>query len=133
MINLIYGPKGSGKTGKIMDAVNNACKTSSGSVLFITDNARSLDIDRNVRFVNVNDYDVKWDCCLAAFIKGMVAANSDNLEIYIDGATRILGKSAEQLEEFMTELENLSTRLGINITLTVSTGEKLPKFMLKYV
>lgn len=132
MINLIYGAKGSGKTGKIMSAVNEKSKTAAGAVVFITDNARSLDIDKSVRFINVKDFGVKWDCCFIAFLKGMVAANSDNNEIYIDGISRILGKPADELEEFMTELENLSTAFNIDFTLTVSTAT-LPKFMLKYI
>ncbi len=132
MINLIYGAKGSGKTGKIMSAVNERSRSAQGSVVFITDNARSLDIDKNVRFINIKDFGVKWDCCFIAFLKGMVAANSDNNEIYIDGISRILGKPAEELEEFMTELDNLSSMFDIDFTLTVSTAQ-LPKFMLKYV
>lgn len=132
MIYLIHGAKGSGKTEKIINAVNEKSKSADGNVVFITDNARSLDIDRSVRFVNINDYDVKWDCCLAAFIKGMVAANTDNTAFYIDGVTRILAKPADELDGFMTELDNISTRYGVDITMTVSTA-KLPKFMMKFV
>ena len=132
MINLIYGAKGSGKTQKIIDAVNDKAKTAEGNVVFITDNARSLDIDKSVRFINIKDYNIKWDCCLSAFIKGMVAANTDNTAFYIDGISRIIGKPAQELEEVMTEIENISTMHGVDLTLTISTAE-LPKFMKKYV
>lgn len=132
MINLIYGAKGSGKTGKMLAAVNECSATTKANVVFITDNARSLDIDNSVRFVNAKEYALKDDCCLLAFIKGMVAANSDNAEFFIDSVTRILGLPAEKLEEFMTGLENISTEYGINVTAAVTT-ESLPKFMKKYV
>lgn len=132
MINLIYGAKGSGKTKRIIDAANEKAKTAKGAVVFITDNDRSLDVEQPVRFVNVKDYNIKWDCCLGAFIKGMIAANSDNDSIFIDGVSRILGKAPDELEELMKELEGVSTSLDVDVTLTVST-DKLPKFMLKYV
>ena len=132
MINLIYGAKGSGKTVKIMDAVNEKAKTATASVVFITDNDRSLGIDRAVRFVNVKEYDIKWDCCLVAFIKGMLAANSDNTSFYIDGISRFIGKKPEELEQVMTELDEISTKYDVDLTLTIST-DTLPKFMMKYV
>lgn len=132
MINLIYGAKGSGKTKRIIDAANEKAKNAKGAVVFITDNDRSLDVEQPVRFVNVKDYNIKWDCCLGAFIKGMIAANSDNDSIFIDGVSRILGKAPDELEELMKELEGVSTSLDVDVTLTVST-DKLPKFMLKYV
>lgn len=132
MINLIYGAKGSGKTVKIIDAVNEKAKNTDANVVFITDNDRSLGIDRAVRFVNVKDYDVKWDCCLLAFIKGMLAANSDNTAFYIDGISRFIGMKPEELEQVMTELDAVSTKYGVDLTLTISTAE-LPKFMKKYV
>ena len=132
MIHLIYGAKGSGKTVKIMDAVNDKCKGADANVVFITDNDRSLGIDKAVRFVNVKEYDIKWDCCLVAFLKGMLAANSDNTAFYIDGISRFTKKKPEELEELMSELEDISAKFGVDLTLIIST-DTLPKFMMKYV
>lgn len=132
MINLIYGAKGSGKTKRIIDAANEKSGQAKGNVVYITDNARSLDIDSDVRFVNVKDYNLQYDCCLASFIEGMVAANSDNTAFFIDGVSRILNQTPDTLEPLMTQLDAIATKFGTDITLTVS-ADKLPKFMMKYV
>ena len=67
-----------------------------------------------------------------AFIKGMLAANSDNTSFYIDGISRFIGKKPEELEQVMTELDEISTKYDVDLTLTIST-DTLPKFMMKYV
>ena len=52
MIKIVYGPKGFGKTKIMIDEVNNAAKTASGNVVFISDKRFStVVIDFNVRCV----------------------------------------------------------------------------------
>lgn len=132
MINLIYGAKGSGKTKKIIDAANSALEKADGNVVYVTDNDKHLDIDTAIRFINVNDYDVHCKGCLTGFIKGMIAANSDNNKFFIDGLGRILGKTPEELGEMFERLEAISEQYGVDFTLTVSAAE-VPKFMKKYI
>lgn len=132
MINLIYGAKGSGKTKKIIDAANDALNTAKGDVVYITDNDKSKDIDVRIRFINVNDYDVHCKGCLTGFIKGMIAANSDNNKFFIDGLGRILGKEPQELGEMFERIEAISEQYGADFTLTVSAAE-VPKFMKKYI
>lgn len=129
MVTLIYGGKGSGKTKRIIDAAN-AC-LSDGDVVFLTDNSKSLDIDNNIRFINVKEFGIKCERSLIAFIKGLIAANADNNRIFIDGIGRILEKNADELEEMMTRIEKVSDAYKVDFTLTVSTPE-LPEFMKKY-
>lgn len=96
MINLIYGAKGSGKTKKIIDAANACAADAKGDVVYITDNDKSLEIGSTIRFINVNDYDIHCKGCLVGFLKGMIAANSDNTKFYIDGVGRILDKKPDE-------------------------------------
>ncbi len=132
MINLIYGAKGSGKTKKIIDAANACAAGASGEVVYITDNDKSLEIDSAIRFINVNDYDVHCKGCLIGFIKGMIAANSDNNKFYIDGVGRILDKTPDEMKELFDKLEEISEKYGVDFTLTVSAAE-VPKFMKRYL
>ena len=132
MINLIYGAKGSGKTKKIIDAANDCVAKTNGEVVYITDNDKSLDIDRAIRFINVNDYDIHCRGCLVGFLKGMIAANSDNNKIYIDGIGRILDKAPDDLKELFENLDEMSGKYGIDFTLTISAAE-VPKFMKKFI
>lgn len=132
MINLIYGAKGSGKTKKIIDAANAAVTKANGNVVYITDNDKYFDVNREIRYINVNDFDIHCKGCLTGFIKGMIAANGDNNKFYIDGIGRILGKTPEELEEAFTKIEEISEKYGVDFTLTVSVAE-VPKFMKKYI
>lgn len=133
MINLIYGAKGSGKTQRIIDDANASVATTKGNIVFITDNSlHTLDIDTRIRFIDVNEFDVKWGCCTLSFIKGMLAANADINKIYVDGFGRFLSMQPEDMEELYTGLEDISTRYNVDFVCTVSTDD-VPKFMKKYL
>lgn len=130
MINIIYGAKGSGKTKRIIDAANEA-KTK-GEVVYLTDNDKSLDINPTIRFINVVEYGVCDEKSFEFFLKGMAAANADFNMVFIDGAGRILGKGAEELEQLLKIFEKLSEGFNLDFTVTVSAAEP-PKFMKKYI
>ena len=75
MISVIYGAKGSGKTKRVIDAANLAAKNASGQVIFITDNADSLGVNPDVRFINLGEFGVKSEAEFIGFLKGMLATN----------------------------------------------------------
>ena len=79
MIKIIAGNKGSGKTKRLIDMTNDTAKTAAGNVVFLDkDNSYMYEIDRAVRFVNVNDYyDYKKEASadkLLGFLCGTVLA-----------------------------------------------------------
>ena len=65
MIKIICGPKGSGKTKRIIDAANAAVADAKGHLIFITDTKRYMyDLKRDVRFIDVTDYAVAGEDAL---------------------------------------------------------------------
>ena len=79
MIKVIYGAKGTGKTKQMIDAANEAVNTAKGHLVFITDTKRGMyDLEREVRFIDVSDFDVAGEAALCGFIKGVIAGNHDN-------------------------------------------------------
>ena len=59
MIKIICGPKGSGKTKRIIDTANSAISEAKGHLIFITDTKRYMyDLRREIRFIDVTDYSV---------------------------------------------------------------------------
>ncbi|MFQ9737115.1 MAG: hypothetical protein ACLR06_04950 [Christensenellaceae bacterium] len=59
MIKVIYGAKGTGKTKQMIDAANAAVATAKGHLIFITDTKRGMyDLAREIRFIDVTDFDV---------------------------------------------------------------------------
>ena len=135
MIKIIYGAKGTGKTKKLIDAANNDVKSAKGLSVFITDNKRCMyDVSRNVRFIDVTDWEVAGEEALCGFIKGVAACNSDNEYIYLDGIARITGKALKELAGIFYMLDKISSENEITITVTCSCDEAdLPDFVKRYV
>ena len=109
MIKLIYGPKGTGKTKRLIADANENAKDAKGLSVFITDNKRCMyDIARNIRFIDVADWAVAGEDALCGFIKGVAACNSDHEYIYIDGIARISGKDVKDLAAMFYMLDKIS-------------------------
>ena len=134
MIKLIYGPKGSGKTKKLIDSANADAESAKGLSVFITDTKRYMyDLKREVRFIDLQDWSVVGEEALCGFVKGVAACNSDHEYIYIDGIVRITGKELKELAGIFYMLEKISNDNGIVITITCSCAkEDLPDFVAKY-
>ncbi len=135
MIRIVYGPKGSGKTKRLIAMANSDVATAKGLSVFITDNKRCMyDVHRNVRFIDVKDYKIAGEEALCGFICGVAACNHDQEFIYVDGIARIAGKPVSELSKLFYMLEMVANENDITITLTCSCEkEDLPDFVKKYV
>ncbi len=135
MIKVIYGAKGTGKTKMMIEAANAAVSEAKGHLIFITDNKRCMyDLAREVRFIDVSDYNIAGETALCGFVKGVVAGNHDNEYVFIDGAVRIAGKPVAELAEFFYMLDKVSETNSLTITVSVSAAkEELPDFVAKYI
>ena len=135
MIKVIFGAKGTGKTKLLIDAANATVPEAKGHMIFITDSKRGMyDLEREVRFIDVTEYDIAGEAALCGFIKGVIAGNHDNEYVYIDGIVRISGKPVNELASFFYMLEKVADQGGLTITVTVTaTKEELPDFVAKYL
>ena len=135
MIKVIYGAKGTGKTKMMIEAANASVNEAKGHLIFITDNKRCMyDLEREVRFIDVSDYDIAGEAALCGFIKGVVAGNNDNEYVFIDGAVRIAGKPVAELAAFFYMLDKVSKNSNLVVTVSISaTKEDLPDFVTKYL
>ena len=135
MIKIICGPKGSGKTKKIIAAANEAVAAAKGHLIFITDTKRYMyDLKREIRFIDVTDYSVAGEDALCGFIKGAIAGGYDNEYIFIDGVARIAGQNIKDMAQIFYMLEKVATLRDLVITITCSCAqEELPDFAKKYL
>ena len=134
MIKLVYGPKGTGKTKQLIDVANANLQSAKGLSVFITDTKRYMyDLKRDIRFVDVKDWNVSGEDALCGFVKGIAAGNGDNEFIYIDGIARIAGKELKDLAGIFFMLDKISAENGITVVITCSAAkEELPDFVAKY-
>ena len=113
MIKIIYGAKGTGKTKQMIEAANAAVETAKGHLIFITDTKRYMyDLEREVRFIDVSEFDIAGEAALCGFVKGVIAGNHDNEYIYIDGVVRIAGKPVQEMATFFYMLDNRNVALS---------------------
>ena len=135
MIQVIYGAKGTGKTKQIVDHANTYAADAKGVVVYIDrSNHRLHDLSRNVRLVDASHYDLSSQHDILSFIKGMLAANFDIEQVYIDGVTRLLDCNISELSQLYQGLEQISKEHGVNFVITASgTREELPDFVVKHV
>lgn len=135
MIKVIYGAKGTGKTKMMIDAANEAVKVAKGHLIFITDSKRGMyDLERDVRFIDVSEYDIAGEAALCGFVKGVIAGNHDNEYVFIDGVVRIAGKPVQEMATFFYMLDKVSATNNLVITVSVSAAkEELPDFVTKYL
>lgn len=134
-MKLVYGPKGTGKTKTVIGDANSVVETAKGHVVFITDTSRyTYDIKYQIRFIDITTYEILSEDAFAGFIKGIVAANSDNEYIYIDGISRMTDKSLAELQDFFAMIEKLEKEFSVNFIFTASCSkEEMPVFLKKYI
>lgn len=135
MIQIIAGKKGSGKTKRLIDMTNETAKTSSSSVVFLDkDNSYMFDVDRAVRFVNVNDYHVCNADMFVGFLGGMLASNYDVGVIFIDAFIKLTHTELADSKAIVDTLAELSEKNRVKFVLSVSEDPALlPEFMKDYV
>lgn len=135
MVKVICGPKGSGKTKRIIDAANAAVEVAKGNLIFITDTKRYMyDLRREIRFVDSGDYSIAGEDALCGFIKGVIAGGYDNEYVYVDGIARIAGKAIKDMAQFFYMMEKVAEMRDLKLYITCSCAEEeLPDFAKKYL
>ena len=136
MINIIYGPKGFGKTKIMLDQVNSAGGSANGNVVFITDKSfDTVSINFNVRCVYTEDYKISGAVAFNGFINGLLAGNSDIEYVFIDGLKRIVGAELDGGKQLFDSMEALQVAYpNLKFVVSVSsTREDLPDYIVKYI
>lgn len=135
MVQLIYGPKGSGKTKRLIDMVNAEIEATTGDVVFIDDDKRYMyDVKRQIRFVDVTEYDVNSAERLYGFICGILSQNFDITAIYIDAFMHMIRKDAEEIEDLFNNLKGIADKHNIKLVINVSAKtDVVPEFLKDYI
>ena len=135
MIQFIVGPKGSGKTRRVIEMANRATTETKGNIVFIDgDHRRMLELNYQVRFVNVNEFEIEDLNVLYGFLCGIIAGDYDVEQIYIDGILEALTGDINNIKSFVDNMNKLSDKFNVNFIITLSgSSESLPVFLREYV
>ncbi len=136
MVKLIMGVKGSGKTKKMVELINEAATTEHGNVVAI-EHSQSLtfDINYKIRLVDAVTYDINSYDSLRGFISGLYAGNYDITHIFVEGLRKILpDENQEETARFLNWLDKFSEENGIKFTVSLSIDPALaPESFKKYL
>ena len=125
MVNLITGPRGSGKTQQMIDLANEKVKTSNGNVVLIKKSHKdTYTVDFNIRAIRMADYpDILTLEEFVGFLYGMVAGNHDIEAIFIDSILKQANITLASLPAFLQKLNKISSENNIDFYLSVSADK----------
>ena len=126
MIHVIMGLKGSGKTKKLIDSINEAVASANGDVVCIEYGKKlTYDINYRVRLVDSKEYGINSLDMLKGFLSGLHAGNFDITNVYIDNLYKTIGTDRAAGEEFLLWCAKFAELNGMEITVTVSDDAAL--------
>ena len=126
MINVIMGLKGSGKTKKLIDSINETVKQASGDVVCIEYGKKlTYDVNYRVRLVDSEEYAISNSDMLKGFLSGLHAGNFDITNVYIDNLYKTIGTDRANGEEFVAWCAAFAETNNMNITITISDDVEL--------
>lgn len=135
MVRLIVGGKGAGKTKRIIEMANEQVENSSGNIVFIDyDKRHSIKINRDIRFINMGEFNINNKDNFFAFLCGILETDYDIEMIYVDGLVKIMGILRDEMIEYFGKLEELCKRYDVSfiITLTIEK-EEVPELLQKSI
>ncbi len=122
MIKIHIGLKGTGKTKNLINDVNGALALEKGNVVCITEGNRLMhDIDRKVRMINTEQFDIKNFDMFVGLLSGIIAQDFDVTHIFIDSVFKsVPAESMASIDELISAIEKLEEKFDTSFTLMVS-------------
>ena len=135
MIQVIMGLKGSGKTKKLIDSINEAVSSAHGDVVCIEYGKKlTYDVNHRVRLVDSKEYGIANLDMLKGFLSGLHAGNFDITNVYIDNLYKTIGTDRAAGEAFIAWCAKFAEANQMNITVTVSDDpEQASEDVKKYL
>ena len=125
MVEIISGEKGKGKTKHLLAKVNEAVKTSSGSIVYVDkSNKHMYELDTKIRLICTQDYPLESLDEFLGFLSGIVSQNNDIEEIFLDNFLTIgYIDTSDGLLHAIEKLDRIAELFKINFVLSISKNE----------
>lgn len=136
MVQLIVGTKGSGKTKRMVDELNQLAQEGKNVVCIEHESRLGHSIKYTVRLIDSSEYPIHGYPELLGFLAGLCAKDYDIDAIYIDSIQKITGtQDKEALAQFLDQLEpfvsKMEKNLDVRIMLSADVTD-LPESVLKF-
>jgi hypothetical protein len=124
MIKLIIGKKGSGKTKKLIDMVNDSAAVSKGNVVCIEKgDTLTFNITHKVRLIDAEVFGISGYNEYYGMLCGINAGNHDVTHIFGDATLRIGSRNYDELVDFLDRVSALAEEGNVNFIFTLSCDE----------
>ena len=125
MVRVIMGEKGSGKTKRLIEMINNAAKEEAGNVVCIEPNRNMKhNINYQIRLIDAEEFQLNNYELMRGFICGLYAGNFDITHVFIDNLCKIVGGDVTaETEGFLNWLDAFGEKNSIKFTATISADE----------
>ena len=121
MIHVIMGLKGSGKTKKLIESINEAVANAHGDVVCIEYGKKlTYDVTYKVRLVDSKEYGISSPEMLKGFLSGLHAGNFDITNVFIDNLYKTIGQDQAANEAFVEWVAKFAQENNMEITMTIS-------------
>ncbi len=126
MIKIIIGKKGSGKTKKLVDLVNEATAKSLGNVVCIEKgDTLTFSVTHKARLIDADAFGISGYGEYYGMVCGIKAGNHDVTHIFGDATLRIGTRNYDELVAFLERVAKID---DVEFLFTVSADkEELPK------
>ena len=132
MIHVIMGLKGSGKTKKLIDAINAAVAEANGDVVCIEYGRKlTYDVTYKVRLVDSKEYGIKSPEMLKGFLSGLHAGNFDITNVFIDNLYKTIGEDKAAGEDFVAWCAKFAADNNMEITISITEDPALASETVK--
>ena len=126
MIQVIMGLKGSGKTKRLIQSINETIANATGDVVCIEYGQKlTYDVNYRVRLVDSKEYGITNADMLKGLLSGLHAGNFDITNVYIDNLYKTIGTDRAAGEAFILWCAAFAEANNMNITVTVSDDAAL--------
>ena len=125
MVNLLTGPKGSGKTQQMIEQANAKAKECNGNVVFIKKTHRdTASVAFDIRTICMDDFPTITNTDeYIGFLYGMYSSNHDIECIFIDGILKHAEISLDSMPDFIERLKKISKECGIEFYVSISADK----------
>lgn len=134
MVKLLIGEKGSGKTKRLIENVNEALANSKGHVICVEkDDLLRYQVNYRVRLLAASNYGISGYDSFYGFLSGLCAGDHDVTDILIDATLKIGGRDYDELCVFLKKIARLSDLTETVFTFTISTEkDNLPAEIFEF-
>ena len=129
------GLKGSGKTKKLIESINEAVANAHGDVVCIEYGKKlTYDVTYKVRLVDSKEYGISSPEMLKGFLSGLHAGNFDITNVFIDNLYKTIGQDQAANEAFVEWVAKFAQENNMEITMTISAdpaaaSENMKKYL----